>query len=216
MTTCRRELLDRCLESSIPLMRGRVLDIGGKKINKRGRFNPPLHQVENWEYLNTAPETQPDYCCDAAEIHLDDGTIDTVVMTEVLEYLKNPEVVLKEIYRILAAGGVCLLSTPLLNSIHGDWQFDRQRWTAIKLEEVCKAIGFNEIAVKPMGSVWSVIHDILHVSFGYAHPRPHQLYIKISRKLLRGTTPFLFWMDTKSKLLNKYINTGYFVVLRKH
>ncbi len=57
MSTCRRRLLDQALENAIPLMRGRVLDIGGKKKNRRGRFRPPLQHTESWEYLNADPET---------------------------------------------------------------------------------------------------------------------------------------------------------------
>jgi SAM-dependent methyltransferase len=215
MITCRRKLLDRFLGDVVPLMRGRVLDIGGKKINHRGCFRPPLHQVEKWQYLNSDPHTQPDYCCDAAQIPLDDQSFDMVVMTEVLEYLESPEVVLTEIYRLLSQNGVCVISVPFLHPIHGDYQFDRQRWTSVKLEEVCCNAGFEEVSVEPMGSVWAVLHDILHVGLSYSHPRANQMHIKILRKLLHWSTPFWEWLDTKAQFLKKYVNTGYFVVLKK-
>ena len=66
-------------------MRGRVLDIGGRKIGKRGIFSPPLDRVDLWEYLNTDPLTKPDYCCNAEKIPLPDFSVDTVIMTELLE-----------------------------------------------------------------------------------------------------------------------------------
>jgi len=37
----RRWLLDACLQASVPLMRGRVLDVGGRRIDLRGDFRPP-------------------------------------------------------------------------------------------------------------------------------------------------------------------------------
>lgn len=216
MSTCRRKLLDRALEEAIPLMSGRVLDIGGRRDNRRGCFRPPIKQVARWEYLNSDPDGQSDYCCDAAEIPLDDHSIDTVVMTEVLEYLDRPEQVLSEISRILKVGGVCILSVPFLNPVHGDWQCDRQRWTAIKLEQVCREASFTKIDIKPMGSIWSVLHDFLHVSFGYAHPKPNRIYVKVLRRLLRCSTPLFLWLDSKSERLKKYINTGYFATMKKN
>lgn len=216
MITCRRKLLDRALGDAVPLMRGRVLDIGGRKVNPRGRFRPPVHQVDSWEYLNADPSTQPDYCCDAAQIPLEDGVIDTVVMTEVMEYLEHPEFVLAEIYRLLSQDGVCIISVPFLHPVHGDWQSDRYRWTSVSLEELFQGAGFKDISIQPMGSVWAVLHDILHVSLGYSHSKPNRVYVKFLGKFLYRCTPFLEWLDAKTSVSGKYINTGYFVVLKKH
>ena len=52
MITFRRMYLDEWLERSKPLMHGKVLDIGGKKDNKRGNFRPPIEKVSSWEYVN--------------------------------------------------------------------------------------------------------------------------------------------------------------------
>ncbi len=216
MITCRRKLLDKALEEAIPFMRGRVLDIGGRKVRHRGCFRPPVHQVDSWEYLNLDSSTQPDYCCDAAQIPIDDGIVDTIVMTEVLEYLERPESVLTEIYRLLSQNGVCIISVPFLHPVHGDWQSDRYRWTSVRLEELFRGAGFKEISIQPMGSVWAVLHDVLHVSWGYSHPNPNRMHIKILRKLLHWSTPLFEWLDTKTSVSDKYVNTGYFVVLKKH
>jgi SAM-dependent methyltransferase len=215
MSTCRRRLLDKALKDAATLMRGRVLDIGGKKYGKRGSFRPPLKQVTCWEYLNLDPDTQPDYCCDAAKIGLEDNSIDTVVMTEVLEYLASPADVLSEIYRLLKNDGTCILSVPFLHPVHGDDQLDRQRWTAVKLEQACRKAGFGEIKIEPMGSVWSVLHDILHVWLGYSRPNPDKIYLRALRKLLHTATPFFLWLDNKTGVSKKHINTGYFVILKK-
>jgi len=215
MSTCRRRLLDRALQEVVGLMRGRVLDIGGKKHNKRGDFRPPVNHVESWEYVNCDPATEPDYCCDAAKVPLEDSSIDTVVITEVLEYLEQPEVVLAEIYRLLKTDGVCILSVPFLHPVHGDAEIDRQRWTAVKLEQACQKAGFEEIRIEPMGSIWSVLHDIFHVWLGYARPNPNRFYLKVLRKMLHVATPFYLWLDKKIAVSKKHINTGYFVVLTR-
>ena len=215
MSTCRRRLLDKALEEAISVMHGRVLDIGGRKTNKRGAFRPPLDKVSAWEYVNSSSDAGPDYCCDAGSIPLADGSIDTVVMTEVLEYLEEPEKVLAEIYRLLAADDTLIMSIPFLHPVHGDWQFDRQRWTALKLEEVCSSLGFKDIDIKPMGSFWSVLHDILHVRLGYSHTRSDWIHVKILRKLLHICSPIFLWLDSRPEVEKKYINTGYFAVMKK-
>ncbi len=215
MNTCRRRLLDRALQGAVDLMRGRVLDIGGKKHNKRGVFRLPVNHVESWEYVNCDPATEPDYCCDASQIPLEDNSIDTVIMTEVLEYLVNPEEVLSEIYRLLKTDGVCILSVPFLHPVHGDDECDRQRWTAVKLEQVCQKAGFTKIDIQPMGAIWSVLHDFLHVSFGYAHPKPNRIHVKILRRLLHCCTSLFLWLDNKIGVSKKHINTGYFVTMEK-
>lgn len=215
MSTCRRKLLDKALEGAVGLMLGRVLDIGGKKHGKRGCFRPPLERVTSWEYVNSDPNTQPDYCCDAAKIPLEDDSIDTVVMTEVLEYLERPEEVLSEVRRLLKVDGICILSIPFLHPVHGDEEFDRQRWTALKLEQACREAGFAETNIQPMGSIWSVVHDILHVWLGYSRTRPDRIHLRALRKILHTTTPFFLWLDSKAASLNKYVNTGYFAVMKK-
>ncbi len=53
MITFTRHYLDQFLMETNFF--GKVLDIGGKKENKRGKFVPPIEKVESWEYLNTDP-----------------------------------------------------------------------------------------------------------------------------------------------------------------
>jgi len=215
MSTCRRELLDRELNHFSPLMRGNVLDIGGRKNSRRGGFGAPLHQVNSWQYLNINPDTNPDYCCDASAIPCENQSFETIVMTEVLEYLEKPELVLKEIYRILSSNGYALISIPFLNPIHGDYQFDRQRWTSIKLEEMFRQVGFSTINIRPMGAFFSVLHDLIHVSSGYATSLSKKKYMRFIQKCLHLCTPIFLKLDQKANSTKYFVNTGYFIVLKK-
>lgn len=51
-------------------------------------------------------------------IPLPDESVDLIIMTEVLEHLKNPLNALKEAYRILKDNGLLLLTTPMTWPIH--------------------------------------------------------------------------------------------------
>jgi SAM-dependent methyltransferase len=215
MITYRRNLLDKALENSITRIKGKVLDIGGKKTVKRGRFRPPIEKVESWQYLNPDSTTHPDYCCSAGSIPLEGNSINTVIMTEVLQYLPDPDKVLKEVFRILSTGGVFLVSTPYLVPIHADYRYDRQRFTALKLEEMFKKAEFKDIEIEPMGSLGAVMNDILHVYTGYSQNGQESVLFKILRFLLKSLRPLFICIDTLTIAQKKYITTGYFITAIK-
>ena len=193
-------------------MKGRVLDVGGKKVNQRGSFVPPLENVQSWEYLNSDVTTKPDYCCSAEEIPLENETIDTVIMTEVLEYLPDPIKVFGEIHKILSAKGHALISVPFLNPLHGDHWADRVRYTPVMLREIVEPIGFKIKSIEPMGSLGAVLFDILRVAFGYASEKKEKLIMK---RVLYFFKPLFKWIDNHFSKQSKYINTGYFIILIK-
>jgi len=194
------------------MMKGRVLDVGGKKTNSRGTFTPPLDIVKSWKYLNTDDKTEPDYCCNAEAIPLDDASIDTIIMTEVLEYFPKPRKVFSEIYRILNVNGYVLVSIPFLNPIHGDHWADRSRFTPVMLKQLVTEAGFKLQTLEPMGSVGAVLFDILRVTFGYASKKGEKLFLS---KILGLFRPLFKWIDSVTIVQKEFINTGYFLVMSK-
>ena len=214
--TCRRKLLDVELGRNTGLMTGRVLDVGGAKNNKRGEFRPPLDKVISWQYVNINPAAQPDFCCDAARIPVADGSFNTVIMTELLEYVESPQKVLSEAFRLLCPGGACLVSVPFMFPVHGDREFDRCRFTETVLGEYFKNAGFKIVSIDPMGSIFCVGYDMFHAAFSYASKKPQSLSCKICRKLLNIFQPLCMWADEKLfKNLSRHITTGYFAVLQR-
>lgn len=212
MATYRRYYIDYFLTNT-PFA-GKVLDIGGKKINKRGAFRPPLEGLEAWEYLNTDGTTQPDYKCSAEKIPVDDNTFDMVLMAEVMEHLPEPGCVLKECSRILRTDGKVIATVPLFYPIHGDPE-DYQRWTPEKTRLEFEQAGFTVDRLEPMGSVVAVICDLIYVSLGAASKTPNALLNKIFRKLIMSVgRKFFLWLDEVYAYKSVKITTGYYVVAR--
>jgi SAM-dependent methyltransferase len=201
--TFRRYYLDKVL-SDINFY-GKVLDVGGKKDNKRGTFRPPLDKVKSWEYLNIDESTNPDYFCSADKIPVDDNTFDMIMLTEVIEHLENPIDVIHECYRVLKTDGKIIVTIPFLNALHAD-PYDFQRWTDVKIENVFNKSGFKLININPMGGKAAVIYDLLNFS-----QTPASLKSRIFRKMLQFSTP-IFKISDKS---NRFITTGYFIEATK-
>jgi ubiquinone/menaquinone biosynthesis C-methylase UbiE len=212
MLSFRREHLDKYLNQHANMMTGKVLDIGGYKANKRGKFSPPIKGILSWEYLNSDSSKEPDYCCNAKSIPLENESINTIIITEVIQYIPDIDEVIQELYRILAKGGYCIVSSPFMSPIHGDYQDDRVRYTPIMLHEIFSKYKFKVLKILPMGSVGSVIYDIFRVNYGYASGKKEK---KIRSKLLYFSRHLFRWIDNKTQRQSMYINTGYFIVLEK-
>ena len=205
----RRRLLDERL-FSIPWS-GKVLDIGGRKGIYRGTFRPPFERVETWEYVNINPDANPDYLASADALPLPDESIDTVLFSEVLEHLPYPERALNEAARVLKSGGHCYLMTPFLFPLHGD-PGDYQRWLPDKYRLVLAEAGFHNIALEPMGGLFSVLYDLAMISTTYAAKDRES---KWNRRLRKYLLPWLdkccgSW-DKKFPWFADRITTGYYV-----
>ncbi len=68
MRSLRREHLDRLLSKYKKYIKKNVLDIGGKKVGKKGFFSIELSSVNYVKYLNPDKKTKPDYLCNAEKI----------------------------------------------------------------------------------------------------------------------------------------------------
>jgi len=213
--TFRRYYLDQMLLSQ--KYYGKVLDVGGKKDNKRGVFRPALENVKSWEYLNIDVDTNPDYCCSADTIPVEDECFDMVLLNEVLEHLEDPKSVLQECYRVVKKGGMMIISMPFLYAIHAD-PYDFQRWTDVKLKQELQHAGFSyeHISVKPMGSLFAVIYDLLYVSVNNASNDSQSLKNKLLRKVFLPLLKQMFlFLDKRYSYKSKFITTGYYVTAQK-
>lgn len=200
-TSARRWHLDRFLTQIN--FSGDVLDVGGKKDNKRGAFRPPFDK--GWKYLNLSAETNPDFLCDAESIPVEDKSFDYVSFCEVLEHLERPCLVLKEIHRVLRDGGELVGSMPLHYPIHGD-PHDFQRWTNTKIEAELKGVGFSKVQIIPMGGLWSVFHDLIRMNGKNGF---------LTKVFLRVLRVFVFTFSSELNANESSVTTGWFFLAKK-
>jgi SAM-dependent methyltransferase len=132
---------------------GRVLDIGCGRQPLRAY----LHSACTYfglDYPQTGEalyEARPNVFGDAHGLPFIDGAFDTVVLLEVLEHPSEPETAIREARRVLARGGVLIISTPFLYPIH-DAPGDFRRWTRHGIERLVQSSGFVVQQSRAQGS----------------------------------------------------------------
>lgn len=151
MRSYRRIFLDEDLSKIKKFMRNQILDIGGGR--KRGNFEPPRNV--SWINLDLEKKFFPNIIGDAQNLPIKPKSLDCVKCTELLEHIEFPEIVIKEISRVLKSGGILILSTPFNFRIHGD-PYDFHRFTDEKLKRMLKE-DFNILLIKKQGLYLSVI-----------------------------------------------------------
>ncbi|MBI4709170.1 MAG: class I SAM-dependent methyltransferase [Candidatus Portnoybacteria bacterium] len=81
-------------------------------------------------------------------IPLEDNFADLVLATELLEHIKKPEFLLREVNRILKQGGRLILTTPFVWPLHEEPN-DFWRFTKYGLGNLLKESGFVNIKIEP-------------------------------------------------------------------
>jgi len=124
-----------------------------------------------WDY------SQLDSIGDLEKIPYKDNSFDAVICTQVLEHVKEPLVVVKELYRILKPIGTLYLSAPQGWGIH-QAPHDYFRFTHFGLKHLLTSAGFNVRSITPACGYFSYLANRLTIV-------PKVLFWQIKRLWLR-------------------------------
>ncbi len=80
----------------------------------------------------------------------ENNTFECAFGTEVLEHCPEPEIVLKEVIRVLKPEGIFFFTVPFLWNLH-EVPHDEYRYTPFSLERHLRNSGFKEIEIKATG-----------------------------------------------------------------
>ena len=126
-----------------------ILDIGSGKYK-------PYQDIFNGTFHFGIDLFEPsDIKADICNLPICDAIADIVLCTEVLEHVPDPIVVLNEINRVLKRSGNLILTIPLVFGEHD--HVDYQRWTEAGIRKLLAENGYNIIAFRRRGGLFSTI-----------------------------------------------------------
>jgi SAM-dependent methyltransferase len=211
----RRFLLDAYLTWASPLMRGRIIDLGGKRARRRGHFQAVENDQAQWTFVNIDPGTAPDLLCDVTSVPLPDDQADCVLCTEVLEHLPDPRACVREANRLLRTGGYLIASVPFMYPVHPD-PGDFQRFAPDGLRLLLGS--FAQVDIRPMGGNPGTLGSLIEIAT--RHMRSAALPLSVLGRVLFEAARLLEYVDvrrsnTGAQSLESGLTTGYFVVAVK-
>lgn len=165
-----------------------VLDLGGHKENKRGKFDIEKYDLRVL-YANLNTTYTPDVQADGAALPFADGTFDAVICGELLEHVPDPLHILQGVYRALKPGGVVLISVPFLFPMHSQPN-DYARYTNFFWDKNLAKLGYQKIEIEIHGYYWSVLMDLIRYQFydraTKRRPKPVWFRRLLANGVLRG------------------------------
>ncbi len=177
--------------------RGVLVDVGCGKAPYFGIYRGIVTKSVgvDWE-SSIHTSDQVDIKCDLNEkIALPDAFADTVLCTDVLEHLFEPQLAWNEIARILKPGGKAIIGVPFLYWIH-EAPYDYHRYTSFALRKYATAAGLRVESLEAAGGLSQVLADLLCKSVrpGLLQSlvdRACRTALRVSmRKNTRSDTPF--------------------------
>jgi ubiquinone/menaquinone biosynthesis C-methylase UbiE len=131
----------------------RVLDVGAGSAPYRALFSRCDYKTQDFLRLDEMQLRDGgygdiDFVCDAAAIPVPPESFDVVLCTEVLEHVPDPIAVIREIARVLAAGGRVVLTAPLGSGIHQEPYHYYGGYTPFWYRRFLGDCGFDDISIE--------------------------------------------------------------------
>ena len=99
---------------------------------------------------------------DGVELPFEDGSVDHVLCTEVLEHVPDPAAFLSDLHRVLRHDGTLILTVPWSARLH-HLPHDYGRFTRFGLTTLLREAGFSELSIEERGTDMAVIANKLLV-----------------------------------------------------
>ncbi len=143
------------------IIKGRLLDIGcGQKPYKK-MLETYVSEHIGVDHPATLHDTsQIDLFGLAYDVPVSDQSFDTAICTAVLEHLEEPELALRECFRVLKPGGMAIYSVPFIWHVH-EAPRDFYRYSKYGLQYLFEKVGFEIVEIKALSGFWFTFGQLL-------------------------------------------------------
>ncbi len=147
-----------------PGLTGRLLDLGCGNQPYRP-FLPPGVEYIGLDYPPTRaalhPRVRPEIYGDARNLPFADRSFDAALCFQVLEHVDRPEMVIREIGRVLKPGGLGLMSAPFCYNLHME-PYDFYRFSPYGLKDLLERNGFGIRQIRGQGGIGTLVVQMFH------------------------------------------------------
>lgn len=154
-------IMDKAIDSAArEHFSGRMVDIGCGVKPYEGMLRDYVTEhvgVDREQPFNVAARI--DMVGTAYEIPVGDGEFDCALSTAALEHLAEPELALRECFRVLGPGGKAIYTVPLIWHIHSA-PWDYYRFTRYGLEHLFEKVGFKVLKIEALSGFWVTIGQL--------------------------------------------------------
>jgi SAM-dependent methyltransferase len=141
--------------------KGSLLDCGAGKVPFYGVYKDLVSDITCTDWGSSPHRLRHiDMEVDLSEkLPFNDSSIDTILLTDVLEHLSNPQLLLSESERILRQNGHILIFVPFLYWLH-EQPHDYFRYTEHALANLIESSGLIGVEIYPYGGGSDVLIDM--------------------------------------------------------
>jgi SAM-dependent methyltransferase len=189
------------LEAASQYAKGDLLDIGCGNKPYQKIFNN-VNRYFGCDIVNSSDKSV-DFVSDSTNIALANETFDTVLSTQVIEHVQEPQKLCQEAFRLLKPGGYFILSGPMYWHLHEE-PYDFYRFTKHGFRYLLEKAGFEVIDIISNGGKWALCGlVIIHTIDGTRLKR---------RPVIKFINGLFSWLDDKEF---DDMNTSNYVVIAK-
>lgn len=192
-------MLENSLRHCSPYVRGKTLDVGCGMRPYEKTFFAGAAEYIGCDYLSD--RSRPDVVCSATDLTFPDQIFDTVVSTEVLEHVPEPQKAMNEMARVLKPGGHLVLSTPMYWPRH-EVPYDFFRYPYDGMLHLVKTSGLELVRIFNRGRSYAMVGQVIQ----HTHPAPFRWVDWLINF-------FFLWCDRHLK--QDTITMGWTIVARK-
>lgn len=196
----------KAIKEKVLDFKGELLDIGCGKMPYKDYI---VANSNITDYIGLDIETaiiydadiKPDYIWNGITMPFKDSVFNNAFGTEVLEHCPEPEIVLKEVLRVLKPGGTFFFTVPFLWNLH-ETPHDEYRYTPYSLERHLSNVGFRDIEIKATGGWHASLAQMLGLWVRRSPMKPRRR--EFLSRLLKPVIKFLIKRDeTKNIQFNE-------------
>jgi len=142
--------------------RGALLDLGCGKVPLYAAYASCVDEIT---CVDWAPGEHIDLPCDLSQpLPFERERFDTIILSDVLEHMPEPELLWREMTRVLKPGGKIIMNVPFYYSVHAH-PHDYYRYTCFALERFVKINTLALVCLLPVGGIVEIIADLFAKAF---------------------------------------------------